>query len=95
MKAKPCPFCGCTDVTTPPGIAIAICEHCEAAGPPAKEYSGSDTLTIASAVAKWNERHEQNISILVQNLFNAYENAIPRLTFGMSVTTFLINSGQG
>ena len=33
MANKPCPFCGGTNLATPPGIAIVVCGDCEASGP--------------------------------------------------------------
>jgi len=53
---KPCPFCGGTDIATPPGVAVVVCGNCQAAGPVGVGHPTSDVLTERAAVAKWNAR---------------------------------------
>tara|TARA_Y100000310_G_scaffold174686_1_gene174801 strand:+ start:805 stop:1050 length:246 start_codon:yes stop_codon:yes gene_type:complete len=54
--AKPCPFCGGSDLATPPGIAIVVCGDCSAAGPPGVPHPTSGALTDIAAHNKWNTR---------------------------------------
>jgi len=55
-EAKPCPWCGGTDLATPPGQAVVVCGTCEATGPYGLPHPRSDTLTTLAAVVRWNER---------------------------------------
>ncbi len=56
MDKKPCPFCGGTDLATPPGVAIVVCGDCGACGPTRLPHPRSDSLTILNAFTGWNER---------------------------------------
>ncbi len=55
-EAKACPFCGGTNLATPPGIAIVVCGDCEASGPVGKAHPTNDALTVLAAFTKWNTR---------------------------------------
>ncbi len=55
-NAKPCPFCGGTNLATPPMQAVVVCGDCDACGPFGTAHPTSDKLTEVAAVQKWNER---------------------------------------
>jgi len=61
IDAKPCPFCGGTDLATPPGVATVVCGSCGAAGPSAKPHPYNDALTEIAAYSKWNDRAESSV----------------------------------
>ena len=56
--AKPCPFCGGTNLATPPGQAVVVCGDCDAAGPFGAPHPRHASLTLRAAVSKWNARSE-------------------------------------
>jgi len=55
-ELKPCPFCGGTNLASPPGIAVIVCGGCQAAGPIGTPHPRSDALTHLAGATKWNRR---------------------------------------
>lgn len=62
IELKPCPFCGCQDLTTknsPFGSAI-LCKECEARGPSIfKSWEHKDDNNKVAEL-KWNSRYLDN-----------------------------------
>ena len=61
--AKPCPFCGGTELEFPPSIKVrqmVICSACGAEGPYSQGDGDSETYIIErpDAVCMWNKRHD-------------------------------------
>jgi len=55
-KIEPCPFCGGTNLASPPGMAVICCGDCEASGPIGPPHPTNDRLTHLAGISKWNER---------------------------------------
>ena len=56
VELKPCPFCGGTNLASPPGQAVIVCGDCDATGPMGTAHPTNDTLTHAAGASKWNQR---------------------------------------
>ncbi|GAF86782.1 unnamed protein product [marine sediment metagenome] len=56
ITLKPCPFCGGTNLASPPGQAVIVCGDCDATGPAGAEHPTSEALTYIAGASKWNQR---------------------------------------
>lgn len=52
----PCPFCGGTDLATPPDGIVVVCGDCGCAGPIVNHPHQRPELTQLSAYSKWDTR---------------------------------------
>ena len=57
-EPKPCPFCGGTNLASPPGMPVIVCGDCDCAGPLGIRESNIDKEIHQHGVRLWNKRAE-------------------------------------
>lgn len=68
MELKPCPFCGCKDITVQvhEGSCVLFyyvtvwCNNCEAEGPPHDWTKAGEDECRIEAIELWNKRYKED-----------------------------------